>query len=277
MARHHEIQGGGGVSLNVVEYGNAAGPPVVFIHGWSQTYLCWMKQLESELARDFRLVAFDNRGHGMSDAPREQDAYTDSQLWAEDVNAVIESLSLTAPVLVGWSYGGLIMTDYVRAYGDGKIAGINFAAAAVQLNDAAFGTLIGPGFLEPFPRATSGDLSESIDGMRDFIERCFARKLSRSDYERVLCWNMTVRPDVRASLAARQVDGDDALRKIRVPVLVTHGREDVTVLPAMAEHIREQCPEARMSWYDGVAHGPFIEDAQRFNEELAAFVRDANG
>lgn len=276
MPKHYAVAGGGGLTLNVLEWGNPEGLPILFIHGWSQSYLCWMKQLESSLAEEFRLVAFDIRGHGLSEAPHDQEAYTQSRLWAEDVNAVIGSLSLARPVLVGWSYGGLVMTDYVREYGDAGIAGINFVCAAVQLNEAAFGTLIGPGFLEPFPRATGADLGESIDAMREFVERCFAAKLSREDYERALCWNMAVRPDVRASLAAREVDGDDALAALGVPALVTQGRRDVTVLPAMAERIVEKCPTATASWYDDVAHGPFIEDPARFNAELAAFVRGAS-
>ena len=267
-----QIEGAGGLQLNALDTGRRSGRPILFIHGWSQSHLCWIKQLESELADDYRLVALDNRGHGMSDAPAEQTCYTDSQLWADDVKAVIDTLELTRPVLVGWSYGGLIITDFVRAHGDGAIAGINFVGAAVRLNEAALGPLIGPGFYDIFPRTISSDLRESVDAMREFVETCFARKLSRADYERVLCWNMVVRPDVRASLAAREVIGDDALAATTVPVLVTHGREDVTVLPAMAEHILATCPTAAAAWYGGVAHAPFIEDPIRFNAELAEFV-----
>ena len=65
----HTVTGGGGVRLHVREWGNADGPPVVFIHGWSQNHLCWDKQYESALRDEFRLVAFDLRGHGMSEAP----------------------------------------------------------------------------------------------------------------------------------------------------------------------------------------------------------------
>ena len=275
MQKQHTIKGGGGLSLNVAEWGNPAGQPIVFIHGWSQTYLCWSKQYESELADEFRLVALDLRGHGMSAAPYEQAAYTSSQLWADDVHAVIAGLNLKRPVLVGWSYGGLVITDYVRAYGEGNIAGINFVGASVRLNEAALGSLIGPGFIEPFAPATSNDLAVSIDGMRDFIDRCFAVKLPRRDYERALCWNMTVRPDVRASLAAREVSGDDVLAAMQVPVLITHGRRDSTVLATMAEHILATCRTATASWYEDSAHGPFIEEPARFNRELATFVRAA--
>lgn len=275
MQKQHTVTGGGGLHLNVVEYGRESGPAILFIHGWSQAWMTWIKQLESELADSFRLVAMDLRGHGMSAAPLAQDAYTDSQLWADDVAAVIEALALDCPLLVGWSYGGLVMTDYVRAYGDSNIAGINFVCASVQLNEAAIGPLIGPGFADNFAAATSTDLEQSIDGMRRFIDQCFVAKLSRLDYERVLCWNMTARPDVRASLAARDVDGRDALAALSKPVLVTQGRRDITVLPAMAQHIKALHPAAQMSWYDDCAHGPFLEDAGRFNAELAAFARAA--
>lgn len=276
MRNQHSVIGGGGLRLNVMEWGKADGPAIFFIHGWSQTYMTWLKQVESSLADNFRLVALDLRGHGMSAAPLEQEAYTDSQLWADDVQSVIDALKLKRPVLVGWSYGGLVITDYVRAHGDAQIAGINFVAAAAQLNEQAMGSLVGPGFYENFEGATSPDLEVSVDAMRKFIEQCFAVKLSRTEYERVLCWNMTARPDVRASLAARDVDGRDALAALHVPALITHGRADITVLPAMAEFILEHCATATASWYDGVAHGPFIEDAERFNRELANFVQSVN-
>ena len=69
-----------------------------------------------------------------------------------------------------------------------------------------------------------------------------------------------------------QIDGDDVLGRLSVPVLVTHGTEDSIVLPSMAEHTLEQCDTAVASWYEGVGHMPFIEDSERFNSELAAFV-----
>ena len=56
---------------------------------------------------------------------------------------------------------------------------------------------------------------------------------------------------------------------------MTHGREDKIVLPSMALHTLEHCKTAVASWYEGVGHMPFIEDAERFNRELAAFVDPA--
>lgn len=67
----HGITGGGGIRLHAVETGNARGRPIVFIHGASQSWLTWSRQMNSELADDFRLIGLDLRGHGLSDKPRE--------------------------------------------------------------------------------------------------------------------------------------------------------------------------------------------------------------
>ena len=115
----HTVKGGGGLRLHVREWGKPDGPPILFIHGWSQNHLCWAKQYESALADEFRLVAYDLRGHGMSEAPLEPEHYTDGKLWADDVAAIIDQLRLDRPVLVGWSYGAFVICDYVRTHGAG--------------------------------------------------------------------------------------------------------------------------------------------------------------
>jgi pimeloyl-ACP methyl ester carboxylesterase len=273
-AQIRTVEGGGGVQLHVREWGNPDGPPIVFIHGWSQNHLCWAKQFESvALGADFRLVAYDLRGHGMSDAPLEPEHYTDGKLWADDVAAIINELELNRSVLVGWSYGAFVISDYVRAYGTRRIAGIEFVEGAVKLGEAAFGTLIGPGFLDHFAHATADDLPTNISAMRAFLRACVAKPLPPDEFETALCWNIVVPARVRAALAARTIDDDDVLRALDVPLLVAHGREDTVVLPAMAEHVLATCPTAEVSWYEGVGHAPFLEAPARFNRELAALTR----
>jgi pimeloyl-ACP methyl ester carboxylesterase len=88
---------------------------------------------------------------------------------------------------------------------------------------------------------------------------------------------MVVPPQVRGALFARDINGADALARLSVPVLVTHGREDTIVLPSMAAYTLEHCETAAASWYEGVGHIPFLEDPDRFNRELAAFVGRARG
>ena len=78
-------------------------------------------------------------------------------------------------------------------------------------------------------------------------------------------------PSSRA-LIAREIDSEDVHARLAVPVLVTHRREDAIVLPSMAERTLERCETAVASWYPGVGHMPFLEDAERFARELAAFA-----
>ena len=132
----HTVPGGGGLQLHVREWGKADGPAILFIHGWSQNHLSWAKQYESSLADEFRLVAYDLRGHGMSEAPLEPEHYTDERLWADDVAAIIDQLGLVRPVLVGWSYGPFVISDYVRAHGQDQISAINFVDGGVKLGES---------------------------------------------------------------------------------------------------------------------------------------------
>jgi non-heme chloroperoxidase len=269
----HTVEGGGGLRLHVREWGKADGPPIVFIHGWSQNHLCWAPQYESVLADEFRLVAYDLRGHGMSEAPLETDRYTDPRLWADDVAAIVAALRLDRPVLVGWSYGAFVICDYLRVHGQDRVAAINFVEGAVKLGEQAFGTLIGPGFLDHFVGATVDDLPTNIRTMRSFLKTCVAKPVTADDFETALGWNMVVPARIRANLAARDIDGDDVLRALEVPLLVTHGRRDTVVLPAMAEHVLATCPTAEASWYEGVGHVPHLEEPERLNRELAALTR----
>jgi non-heme chloroperoxidase len=271
----HTVRSGDGLRLHVREWGNPAGPPILFIHGWSQNHLCWTKQVGSPLAQEFRLVALDIRGHGMSDKPLEAEHYTDPQRWADDIAAVIKALRLDRPVLVAWSYGGFIICDYLRAYGQAAIRGINFVGGAVTLGERAIGTFIGPGFFEPFPGATAADLPTNIAAIRGFLRGIFHTQPSQDDFEVALCCNIVVPTQVRAALAQRQIDSDDVLSTLELPVLVTHGRHDNVVLPAMASHILSTGPTTEPSWYEDAGHAPFMEDPGRFNAELAAFVRFA--
>jgi len=164
------VAGGGGVQLHVVETGNPEGRPIVFIHGASQCWLQWSRQMNSSLADEHRLVALDMRGHGLSDKPR--DGYNDSKLWADDINKVIDALNLDLPVLGGWSYGPLVFLDYIRHYGESRLGGLHFVGAVTKLGSEEAMSVLTPEFLNcrtaiPLHRrrnecARSGELAAGV-------------------------------------------------------------------------------------------------------------------
>ena len=274
VLRVSEVRTRDGLRLHARETGPPDAPPILFIHGWSQSWMSWRRQLESDLAGRFRLVAYDLRGHGMSDCPTDETAYSVPQHWADDVDCVIAQLGLDRPVLVGWSYGGFVTCDYLRAYGESAVSGANLVSWAVMLgNSDKERALTGSGFNDHFHGAVSEDLPTQIAAMIEFVDECSERPLAQADRDVVLAFNMLVPPFVRRSMTLRgALDNTELLESLTIPVLVTQGDRDTITTRAAATHIVEHCRPARESLYEGVGHMPFLEDATRFNRELGQFV-----
>jgi non-heme chloroperoxidase len=260
-----------GLTISAQEWGNPAGPEILFIHGFSQSHLSWMRQVEGDLAKEFRIVTYDLRGHGNSDKPLDPARYRDSKAWGDEVQAVIDAAGLKRPVLVGWSYAGRVISDYLSTHGAGQLAGINFVDAPIKVDPA----LVGDN-LKNLPLMASEDLVTNISATRAFLHGCFSKQPSADDYEAMLAFNMMVLPKVRAGLGGRPLDATEVMSKLTLPVLVTHGAEDRNARLGAGQYTASVIPGAKLSVYEGIGHSPFYEDAPRFNTELAAFVRAAN-
>ena len=271
--REQVVEGGGGLKLHVREWGPTDAPAIIFLHGWSQHHLCWSKQFESSLSDEFRIVAPDLRGHGQSEAPLGPENYTTGSLWADDVAALISSYQLISPTLVGWSYGGFVIGDYLRRYGDDSIAGINLVGGAIGIGPAWFGTMIGPDFVHYAPLGCSPDQPQALAAMQALAHRFFVRPIAASDMEAAVAWSMFTQPAVREALISRDEDYRPEYSRLTKPLLVSYGAADTILLPAMVEAIREASPACEISEYPDTGHAPFFEDAKRFNSELATFAR----
>jgi non-heme chloroperoxidase len=242
---------------------------VLFLHGLSQCRLAWERQLRSDLGRDLRLVAVDLRGHGRSEKP--QDGYGDSALWAADVHAVITSLELDRPILCGWSYGGVVIGDYLSRYGEATVGGIALVGAVSRLGEPAL-PFLGADFLATLPGLSSTDLQASTAALRTFIHLTTSADPAPEDLYRTLGYNVVVPPQVRQAMLSRTLTHDDLLKELTIPVLVAHGSDDEIILPAMAEHHGRLIPHAKTAWYQGIGHSPFLEAPDQFNADLRAFA-----
>lgn len=277
MAGSYDIEGAGGVRLNVCEYGDPEGPPILFLHGFAQSRWCWSRQVVDPLLLEYKLVTFDHRGHGRSDKPIEADAYNDGANWAGDVAAIIDQAGLAGCVIVAWSYSGLIICDYLRAYGDETLKGINFVASRTLVGNEKARRMSGTLFLELVPGFCSHDAVEREAAVRRFLQNLTARPISEPDFYMMMGYNLTVPPKVCAAMLDRSVDNDDVLSGISVPMLFSHGDADTSVLLAMAEHNTAQISGSTLSIYENVGHAPFYEDAERYNSELAKFAAKCHG
>jgi non-heme chloroperoxidase len=269
MMRSHGIVGGGGARLHVVEMGNPEGRPILFLHGASQCWLQWTRQLESSLSDHHRLVALDMRGHGLSDKPA--DAYNDSKLWADDVNAVIQGLNLDHPVLSGWSYGPLVFLDYLRHYGEDRVGSLQFVGAVKKLGSEEALSVLTPEFLALVPQFFSTDTETTLAGLKTLLRLCFVQEPSTDDLYLMLGYNISVPPYVRHGLFSRSFTNDDLLPRLRKPVLITHGAADAIVKRDAVDQHKSLRPRAHVQIMSNTGHAPFWDDAPSFNERLHEF------
>ena len=270
----HTVRGGGGLRLHVREWGRPDGPPILFIHGWSQNHLCWVKQYESALADEFRLVAYDLRGHGMSEAPLEPEHYTDGKALGRRPGRDHRRAAARPAVLVGWSYGAFVICDYIRAYGQDRIAAIELRRRRGQARRGGLRHADRPRLPRPLRRRHRRRPADQH--LRHALVRAGLRRqagVGRRPRDGDVLERRRAGARSAPTSRARELDCDDVLRALEVPLLVTQGRADTVVLPAMAEHVLATCPTAEASWYDGVGHVPHLEEPERFNRELAELTR----
>lgn len=262
-----------GVTVSVSEWGNPAGPEILLIHGQAQSVLSFNRQTESDLARDFRIVAYDLRGHGLSDKPADPAFYRDGKRWADEMHAVITAKRLRKPVAVGWSLGGRVLRAYLMHYGDARLSGINFLSTR-PIEDPS---VVGPAskaYHAEAPRDLAGIIATNVA----FLRACYAKQPDGRDFITAVAFNFMITAEVRDGIGGWSTDAAlvrEAFARITVPTLVTHGGRDALILPLAAEMTAAAIKGATVSLYDDCGHAPFYEDAPRYNRELAAFVSDA--
>lgn len=189
-----------------VDDGGQGGVPVVLVHSLAGTTGHWTRQLE-HLRQSRRAVAFDLRGHGSSDPPRNQD-YSISAL-ASDIAAVVDSLELGKFVLVGHSLGGGVALSYAGTHPD-RVAGL------VLLDPIGDGKQIAGEQTDSFLQQLNSDFGNVIQGYWSQIAgpNTAVRERLLSDLK------ATPRETVTRGFAeVLQFDPDPALAAYRGPLL----------------------------------------------------------
>jgi pimeloyl-ACP methyl ester carboxylesterase len=257
-----------GVQIAVQESGDPTGPAIVFVHGLLGSHLNWEEQVTSPDLSKYRLITFDLRGHGLSGKPNDAQFYSDGRRWAGDLQAVLEATKARKPVLVGWSLGGAVITNYIAAYGDKDLGGIVYVGGVVELKPELI-----PAHPDVYAGLASGDLKTHLDAIRQFLALCFSTQPNQTAFERLLAnaamasWSMT------SAVSSMTVAAAEGLPAITSPMLMIYGEQDALVMPqpslaraqALNSHITSRL-------YAESGHAPFVEEAQRFNRDLAEFA-----
>ncbi|MGO8768087.1 MAG: SDR family oxidoreductase [Mycobacterium sp.] len=151
------VESADGTRIAVYEEGNREGPPVVLVHGFPDSHVLW-DGVVPLLAERFRVVRYDNRGVGMSSAPKPVSAYT-MEHYADDFAAVIAELSPGEPVQVlAHDWGSVGVWEYLTRPGAGdRVASFTSVSGPSldQLAEYIFGGLRRPWRPRTFVRALS--------------------------------------------------------------------------------------------------------------------------
>lgn len=268
--RELTVRGAQGCELLVRDYGPADAQAIVLVHGLGADGLVWQRQVDA-LAGEHRVIVVDLRGHGRSSAPV-GDSYSSASTWADDLAAVLEQTGASRPVLIGWSYGGLVIADYVAAHGTDAIAGIGLVAPLRKVGtDEAFG-LLADVFLGVVPGLLAETLPESVAAAQAFVDLIPGTEWTDVQrYER-LGAALTVSPAVRSAMFARECDTDSTWRGVQVPMLLAYGTADQIVKAESTAGLAELLPDAVVSAYDGAGHSLFTDDPERVSQDIRDLV-----
>jgi pimeloyl-ACP methyl ester carboxylesterase len=261
------------ITVNVQRWGNPDGREILFIHGLSQSHLSRSEQVTSPLLADYDMVTYDVRGHGGSQKVLDAEYYEGEDL-ALELRAVVEAAGFERPVLVGWSYAGRIIAEYLSRFGDTDISGIVIVGGLSRGGEGSFG----PG-AQVAGGTTSTNLAVNVQSTIAFVKMMTAQPMSEVLFETTLAYNMMTPPEVRLNLLSGLPTGEDydsIWDAVRVPFLVIQGTEDQVILMSTAEYLADAVPGAELSVYEGIGHAPFLEAPERFNQQLIAFVEDAH-
>jgi non-heme chloroperoxidase len=256
-----------GVRLPYVERGDPSGVPVVFLHGFLDSWRAFEPVL-SYLPESIHAFAVTQRGHGDASRPAAGYGVPD---FAADLTAFMNVLHLEAAVIVGHSMGSAVAQRFALDHPD-RTSGLVLVGASASLR-------ANPDAREAWDVLLSG-LTDPVDPelLREGLKNTLALPVPRALYESLLQENRKVPVFVwRAALDARwREEGDFAgeLARIRTPTLILWGDRDVRYPRSEQEAIAAAIPDSRLVVYPGAGHLLHVEEPGLMASDLAAFIAE---
>jgi len=241
-----------GVSIHYEDDGN--GVPVLLTHGFTATSRMWDAQVAA-LADRYRLIRWDMRGHGRSDAPEDPASYS-HDLTVGDMSAVLDACGIERAVIAGLSLGGFMSMLFNVAHPE--------RVRALVLLDT------GPGYKSDTSRAGWNRYAE--DSARALEQRGAASLSGSAEVRAEQHRTLAGLPHVaRGMLVQRDARAIESLPSIAVPTLLLIGADDKPFLDGMG-YMAAKIPNARYEVIDGAGHAVNIDQPERVNAILKEFL-----
>jgi non-heme chloroperoxidase len=256
------------------------GQPIVFSHGWPLTADDWDGQMLFFGQKGYRVIAHDRRGHGRS---TQTSGGNDMDTYADDLAAVFEKLDLKDAILVGHSTGGGEVARYLGRHGTKRVS------------KAALISSITPLMLKTEKNPTGAPI-EVFDGLRAALAANrpqfykditipfygFNRPGAKiSEGIREHWWLQGMVGSIKAHYECIKVfsetDTTEDLKKIDIPVLVLHSKDDQIVpIAAAGPAAAKLLKKATLKVYEDFPHGMPATHADQVNADLLAFIKGAS-
>ena len=254
-------------ALHVIDRGPRDAMPVVFVHGYSLDHRMWSPQLDA-LSGQFRVVAYDTRGHGQSSVGDGQYMMEDH---ADDLLALCDALQLDQAVLIGLSMGGyIVMRALEQAQGRFRAAVLCDTRAEVD-TDAAKRMRH-----ERIRLIRSGGSTALAD---EFLPLCFGEPAWRQQPAMVATVRAQMTGNAPLGLVgnliamAARTDYRDGLARLMLPVQIIVGALDQLTPPSAARTIQDCVVGSELVVLDGAGHMSNLECASAFNASLLPFLQ----
>lgn len=254
------------------------GKPVVLIHGWCINCDSWEYVMNDLPHRGLRCIAYDQRGCGRSDQP--WTGY-DYDTLSDDLQALLEHLDVREATLVGHSMGGGLITRYLARHGAERVARAVLIATTTPFiaQTANNPEGIAKQYLDEAVAAMKKDRARYVGSLvlPFFGVEKPDGKVSQEMVDWAIALTLQASPQAAVELMRTNflTDQRDELKKITVPMLIIHGDADQTSpLETTGKKTNEIMPKSRLKIYEGKAHGIYITDAKRLNEDLLEFIND---
>lgn len=247
---------------------SGSGIPVLLIHGFPFTSRMWQPQLHG-LADTGQIVAPDLPGFGDSPAappPHSVDAM------AQACVAVLDAQGIHGPAVIGGlSMGGYIALAIARLYPQ-RLRGLMLLSTRAAADGA-----------EAKANRDKAIATAQEQGPAPAGEGMFPKLLAPGNYAaqpqtaeelRAIMAGATTEGVVMALTAMRdRPDSTPLLGQISAPTLVVHGEEDQVIPKSEAEAMAAAIPNSQLQLIANAGHVPNLEQAEKFNEVVAAFIR----